>query len=601
MGGLVATPENLEVIERCVNDAIAKVVDTSTEEDLPGIEVGFIDSRGRFVGAGEDNTVSRGGISISKTATRTCVELDAANDNEVASTKRLTDGDDDFSFDMDTTLAPPYNFKALQELLITDVIHDSAVETKAADYAYNGWELALRQDAKDLLESGGLSESVLKDDKETVQRFLESMGGDVPVADVMNAMALDYEALGMSALEVRRVSSGVIGAVSHMPFTYVRVIDKNKAQQQEIRATYLQKRFSKKVYFTKFAEAVSYKKPGFNPYTSPINDFPRSESERQSAVNFNADFMLSASNGKRVGEKSNNIANELLVLPRLPFTKSDTYGTPAGIQALSSMIAQKKIDEYNIQFFQAKGVTQYAVIIEGLTRRAVAQAAPGSDAPRIDMGAKVRAAISEYFQNQLTSADRAVLVVSLFGDAKIKFERLSSESVEASFAEYETRNTERIRMSHRIPPAALGLAETANLGGGRDTAQLIRYRDHIVSPGQRRLAIVVNDLLRVGLLIPWFEFRFNALDVENAKDMREYWLKAFVDGGITLNQYLTKVGETTLPEDIGGDVHYIRTGGNVTTVNEDLGNASAALRMARGKADAVGKYLLDLAQSDADR
>src|SRR5690606_21737858 len=139
-------------------------------------------------------------------------------------------------------------------------------------------------------------------------------------------------------------------------------------------------------------------------------------------------------------------------LARKPFTFSETYGTPAGIQAMSAILALKKIEKYNLQFFDAKGVPQYAVIIKGLT-----QGIPGS--PLRDAAtpasksniAELTDVISEFFTERIRQSDRSVLVMRLFGNVEVEFKRLSSEQVEASFSEYEDRLKEDIRMAHRIP------------------------------------------------------------------------------------------------------------------------------------------------------
>jgi len=257
-------------------------------------------------------------------------------------------------------------------------------------------------------------------------------------------------------------------------------------------------------------------------------------------------------------------ANEFYMLARAPFTQSSIYGTPAGITAYNAMLAQSKIDKYNLDFFTNSGVPQYAVIFEGFTESSGNEGqyagAETNDNPTMVASerAQLEAAIREYFTKQLSKGNRSMLILTLTGTAQVRFQKLSVDKLEASFAEYEDRNRDRVRMAHRMPGPAMGIYDTANLGGGRDTAAMKRYRDHIVAPGQRELAAVVNMLLRAGLMIPYFDFAFKPMDLEEEQEARAFTLKEFEMGAITLDQYLEATGRPPLPEE-RGDVRILRS------------------------------------------
>jgi hypothetical protein len=136
------------------------------------------------------------------------------------------------------------------------------------------------------------------------------------------------------------------------------------------------------------------------------------------------------------------------------------------------------------------------------------------------------------------------------------------------------RNRENIRLSHRVPGAAMGIYETANLGSGRDSTAMERYRDHIVTPGQRLFADVLTKLVRGGLLIPYFKFSFEPMRVEQDTDARKLHLQEFTDGALTLDDYLRETGRPTLPEE-RGRVRFIRTD-RLTILQENPADVQAA-------------------------
>jgi hypothetical protein len=192
----------------------------------------------------------------------------------------------------------------------------------------------------------------------------------------------------------------------------------------------------------------------------------------------------------------------------------------------------------------------------------------GSGSDLNDETAELQAAIEEYFINSLQAADRSVLFLSMLGDAKVRFEKLSETSVDAAFSGYESRLRDKIRMAHRIPPAALGIIETANLGSGSSTSQLERYRDHIVAPGQRMLAAMVNTvILRAGLLIPYFVFRFKPMEVQSATERSAFLLKEYETGGVTLNEYRKTTGRQKFEGAVGNSV-FIRNA-QISIVGDD--------------------------------
>ncbi len=549
-------------IARAIDDAVSTALKQAAEDNADGeIYAGVVSADGIFYPSADPHV--RPTFQPPDIAAQFAFKS-IGGVTEAGPSHQIKETDQDTFANIDGVVHPPWDFGLLKNLHVTNVVHAAAIDTKASDYAYSGWELELRADVAEALADKKIKEDVLREGEETVRRFLETCFDGLPVEDGVRDFAIDYEHLGIGGMEIIRNATGGMHSLRGIPFNTVRIL--NDATKASKNATYLQIRYKKKILFQNFMDKVKFAKDDFDPMRAPWEEFPHSAEERKSFIAFNEDMFTDFETGQSVKDAS-KAANELFVLARRPFTLSDVYGTPGGIQAMGSMLAMKKIEEYNLAFFAAKGVPQYAIVLKGLKKPPVqisgkdktAQNAPSSVA-------QLQEAIREFFTNKLVAGDRSVLILSSYGDAEIEFQKLSSENVEASFAEYESRMREMIRLSHHIPPAALGIIETANLGGGRDTSQIRRYRDHIVRPGQRQLANIVNIMLRAGLLIPYFNFKFTPIDVDEEATLWDVAHKAFLAGGTSANEYRNALPFelVDIDEEVGGDELHIRSG--LTTV-----------------------------------
>ncbi len=533
------TPEQEAAVSRAIEDGMQKA---SVTGDPSTVTVGVARGDGSFASYEE---IRQGGATIRKdnASGRVYAEFGADTDsNGVPQATNRIDSSQDDHYQEDPVHTSPWNFYMLQGLLVESIVHAAAIETKADDYAYSGWQLKYRPEVQRMIDEGKLDAETLKADEARVRRWLETCANGRPIEDLCREVAIEYEMLGNAGFEILRTRSGHVHSILPIPFRDIRVVNEPKAEAQKIYAKFLQKRGTVRRWFLGLNDSIKFKDETFDPNFSPVEDFPDSEQARRDFIEYDEDAIVSYKTGKRDAASWDEYASEIYFLPRSPFTRSEVYGTPAGIQSVGAILAHKQIEAWNLQFFASKGVPQYAIVLEGLTPpsaalRNVQGEAEGHDGePAVDPTTQVKNAIREFFKTELLAADRNVLVVTLTGNAKISFQKLSTNDIEASFPQYEKRATESIRMAHRIPPSAIGIMESANLGAGRDTSQMRRYRDHIIEPGQRRLAYVVNTVIRSGLLIPWFDFVFDPPDVENQSTLREYWLKAFIAGGISLNQ-----------------------------------------------------------------
>ena len=562
----------------------------AASKEWSGVEVGVVSANGDYAKARGGKTTHyfpSAGAAIthgtnSKTVTMKSTGINQSPDD--GTSKQLSDEQGD-SRDLEGTVPTPWDLPLLKLLLLNNVIHAAIIETKAADYAYSGWTLSQTGETLRAVEDGRVKEDDVKDAEDVVRLFLSQCFDGLPVEDAARDLAIDYEALGMAGLEMIRSRSALLHSVKPIPFHTLHATTTKASMERYNGAKWLQQRNNNRRFYFDFEDTIEYRE-GFDPDTAAVEEFPSLE-EREDFVSFKDDQVFAIDANKKLSFNDKTafakMATELFVLRRRPFTASQIYGTPGGIQAMSAMLAMQEIEQYNLNFFRSKGVPQYAIVLEGLTPPAPTLASAAGDLNNdVDAVAALEATIRDYFQNQLATSDRSVLIMTTFGTAKISFQPLSSETLEASFKEYEERSMDLIRVSHRIPAAAMGLSasEGALGGGGRDLAQMKRYRDHIVVPGQRQHATLINKLIRNGLLIPFFEFKFNPIDLNEDEILREFYLKAYEIGLISPDEARVLIPGSfkEIGEEAGGDMLYLRTP-NVVTINQKIEELAASLNM----------------------
>ena len=447
--------------------------------------------------------------------------------------------DSDTLTNFDKSVDPPYDFDILSTLYETNTTHAAAIDAKSKDYAHHGWKLVDHPKLKGLLEEGAVNESEVSDAREEAEKFLATCcQGVFPIDDLVNDVGIDFEKLGTGGFEVLRDSRGFARSLNHIPFHTMRATIGNASGNPGVQH-YMQKRFNTERYFVPFGYNVLYPSK-LDPVRSKITDFPLTANDRQIAISLRRKNLLSCTNYGETAKSIKDAATEFFCVLRPPKSSATVYGTPAAISAQRAMLGEMRSEQYNLQFFASHGVPQYAVFIKNGGQTTTASYGDADE--DVDEESEVMQAIREFFEKHLQTSQRGVLVMELEGECEVEFQKLSPESIEASFLDYDKQCRDRIRMAHNLPPAVLGIHSAANLGDGRTAAQFSRYRTHTVNPGQRRFATVANQLLRQGLFIPFFEFKFLPMPIDDEIARREFKLEEYTGGSITPDEYRIETG-----------------------------------------------------------
>ncbi|MBB6285146.1 phage portal protein [Geobacillus subterraneus] len=390
---------------------------------------------------------------------------------------------------------PLYNLEALAQLLELNPYHYRAVKTKARDTAGLGWYLEAK------------TNNPSEQQREIAMQFLENPNPYKTLTDINNNVMVDYDSIGNGYYEVIRDADGTLIGLEHIPAHTVRVHqDMNR---------YCQIRGAKKVWFKRF---------GFE------ND---------------VDYVTGeiASVGSIPMERR---ATEIIHVHNYT-SRSDYYGLPDILPALSAIISDRERAEYNISFFENHAVPAYVVTVTGA-----------------ELDEQTKQLIRRYFQQDIKRNRHSTLVVTAqkpqgdFSDTpiEIKFQALSVETKEASFRMLRADNRDEILSAHGVPPYRAGIVVEGSLGGSTARESTEIYKQSVIEPRQDMLENVMNRLLLVGLGVTDWRFRFKDIDTKDTQAKIEELRFLFEVGAYSPNMILRELGRDPI-DDPNLDRHFI--------------------------------------------
>ncbi len=383
---------------------------------------------------------------------------------------------------------PPYNLDYLANLLEVNTTHMRCCRQKAVDAAGLGWTLIHESEGADDEERGRIEDLLRKP-------------GDMTFRGLMEALIIDYEALGNCCMEVTRDDIGDVSGIYHVPAKTVRVHTSQKkfCQKRDVR--------------TQWFRLFGYEEEG----------------------------PLDGSSGEFGADDPSRYATEMIYI-RKYHTRSDYYGLPDIIPALGALVGDLHRRDYNMQFFENNAIPQYAVVVTGCT-----------------MNDQLREMIRTYFSREVKGSAHKTLVLTVEGtEARVTFEKLAVDTRDASFREFRQDNIEEVLEAHGVPPYRVGIAKEGSLGGNTAYESTKIYKASVVEPLQEIFEGLINEqIIRQGLGIKGWSFKFADLDVEDRNAAVERDQKLFAMGALTPNQLRERhgLGEPYL----GGDRYYIQS------------------------------------------
>ena len=403
------------------------------------------------------------------------------------------------SYAGDGLVEPLYNIEALAQLLEINTFHYRAVKTKARDIAGLGWSLTPKEGV----------DNPSQEEKERAKQFLENCNPTKTFSEVCDMVMVDHEATGNGYFEViRDVNGEFVVGLEHIPAHTMRAhLDMQR---------YVHKRGNKKVWFKRFGyEKDVHKDTGeiFELGSLPVE-------ER---------------------------ATEILHLKNYT-SRSDYYGVPDVLPALSAILGDKERQEYNISFFDNHAIPAYAVTISGA-----------------DLDEQTEKDIKKFFQQDVKKNNHSTLVLTAkpaegeydAPPVEFKFQALSTETKEASFRMFRQDNRDEILSAHGVPPYRAGITVEGQLGGSSAAESTEIYKQSVVKPKQELLESRINRfILQEGLGIHDWVFTLAEIDTRDEDREIERLQKLFNMGYFSPNMLREEMGYERV-EDPAMDMHFI--------------------------------------------
>lgn len=410
------------------------------------------------------------------------------------------------SYSENNLVEPIYNPAMLAQLMDLSTYHARAVKTKAHDIAGLGWSL----------EAVEGEENVNETNRRRATELLENIHPELSLTELLDQFMVDYESTGNGYLEVIRDRAGQITGLEHVPAHTIRVHSSGEKFQQ--------KRGNQHTWFSRY---------GADP-VDPVTGDPVADSSVR--------------------------GNELIHLKSYS-PQSDYYGVPDVIPALGAILGDVKRQEYNISFFDNHAVPAYAVTVTGA-----------------ELDEETKQEIRRFFQKEVKENPHSTLVLSAESDGpydpdvppvEFKFERLSTETKEASFSIFRGHNRDEILSAHGIPPYRAGIITEGQLGGSSAAESTEIYKQSIINPRKKRVEDrLTRVLLRDGLGITDWTINLGELDTRDMAAETERKVKWFNIGLYSPNDLLEEYGMERSDQP-GMDDHYINGRPVGETTNDD--------------------------------
>jgi len=410
---------------------------------------------------------------------------------------------------------PPYPPKDLVDLMSINVTHSRCVKTKAADAAGIGYKIT------------GPDPSIVPTKKsiKAIREFVKHVHRRLDLNDILSEAVKDHESIGWGFIEVIRNTAGRVSRLEPVPSQSIRIVKKSAGK----RAAFVQvSDLGPDVYFVEFPDKFIDGRPNF----------------------------IHSKDGKSASGLKDS-ASELIYWPKPHTSVTRWYGLPDIIPASGDVYAVKKIRDRFLKFFDNNCIPRYAITMIG------AELTPES-----------RTAIDRFFRDKFgdDQPHKTLIFSSDDPNFKVQFDALEAETLEADYRETRKDLRDFIRLAHGIPPAILGIQGGSSIGAGSGLSQAEIYVNRIVTPLQRGLHKILDNLVEYGLGITDAVIRLEKPDIRDLNlEMRRD--TQYISHGVwSINDVLKKMGMPPIPN---GDKHYVWSR---RTAPQEVGGATRPIK-----------------------
>lgn len=183
---------------------------------------------------------------------------------------------------------------------------------------------------------------------------------------------------------------------------------------------------------------------------------------------------------------------------------STIYGAPDYLPILKTMSLYNKIISYNEKFFANNAIPDMAIVVTGG-----------------DVSDTAKYTIQRFFRDKFQGYENAhkVLFLPVNEGITVRFEKLQSDSQDASFMKLLTQTITDIIACHGVPPRMISIVNQSQLGGGGETAgQMDIFNKAVIAPKQNIISGLFAELDKKYKIFNANDFTFKLIEYNIPQD-----------------------------------------------------------------------------------
>ena len=367
-------------------------------------------------------------------------------------------------------IEPTIDNASLKALRNSSIYHRKCLKAVAEDVTKNGWE------------PQEITDNPTEANRERLTLLFDDYNNNEALFNVM----LDFRTYTHAAYEILRDPLGEIKGFKHIRANTVRMCKGGEKAIQQVGST----KVYFKVYGKRIDEDLHYKTGQWGQTDSIMEE---------------------------------NKATEIVWINSTG-PDSDYYHEPEYLPAVTTIISDDYLRQYNQNNFRTNGVANYLITITGDFEETVDE----------ETGLTFEESMEEAFQEAGNAPGTAVVfTIKSSGQEAgmdISVTKISDELKEASFEQFRQSNRDEILAAHEVPPGRLGISKDGALGGAVDMERNKQYNNRVVKPLQAMFDNILNKMILEDMEIPDYQHKYKALDIRDVASEFDIGLKA-VDKG----------------------------------------------------------------------
>ena len=390
--------------------------------------------------------------------------------------------------EMNNIISPPIDNTGLKELRNSSIYHRKCLKAVAMDVAMNGYQIT------------STTETPGEQNKETLKQLFDDYDNSQALLYVME----DFRTYTHAAFEIIRNQRDEIRGFKHIRANTIRMCKGGEHAVQRIGST------------TQY-----FKIYGVRP-----------DEDLHGKIGAWA---------KKGAISEDNIATEIVWINNTS-PDSDYYHEPEYLPAVTTIISDDYLRQYNQNNFRTNGVANYLIMIHGDFET------EPDETTGLTFEEDMEAAFREAGNAPGTAVVFTIPTSGSEAGMKVEVTKISDELKEASFEKFRESNMKEILAAHEVPMGRLGISMDGALAGAVDMERNKLYHNRVVKPIQLMLDSVLNKIIRneqpLGMGITDYVHEFKGLDVRNVASEFDIGLKA-VDAGamkpVELREIITEL------------------------------------------------------------